>query len=265
MIRSPLQIPNFRRLWLGQILLWFAQQGWFVGLTWLVLQKTGSGFALGTLLMAGSIPTAIFTIVGGAISDRFSPKWVATVANLVNTFLAGILVLLLWMDAANIPLLIGITALAGLADAFAYPAIGALLPGIVNRARLVQANAWIQGAEQMKDALAPAITGLAIAALGLPITFVWVIRRNNAVDGYSGILPSNSVKRVKERSKASTLARRFICSNASNFHKYQGKINYTFCLSRELLTGNSLYNSIVNIINNAGLPTEKSIRLRLRL
>ncbi len=71
MVRSPLQIPNFRRFWLGQTLLSCAEQFWLIALTWLVLQKTGSGLMLGMVLMAGAIPQVLFTLVGGAISDRY--------------------------------------------------------------------------------------------------------------------------------------------------------------------------------------------------
>ena len=73
MIRSPLKIPNFRRLWLGQTLLYGAEQFWLIALTWLVLQKTGSGLMLGIVLMAGTIPQVLLTLVGGAICDHAVP------------------------------------------------------------------------------------------------------------------------------------------------------------------------------------------------
>ncbi|MDB9485016.1 hypothetical protein PN492_00305 [Dolichospermum circinale CS-537/01] len=50
MLRSPLYFPNFRWLWLGQTLILCAAQFWMVSLTWLVLQKTGSGLAVGTVV-----------------------------------------------------------------------------------------------------------------------------------------------------------------------------------------------------------------------
>ncbi|NJL55434.1 MFS transporter [bacterium] len=123
--------------------------------------------------MAGAIPTAIFALVGGAVSDRFPAKLVATVANLANTFLAGILTILIWLDAAHLPLLVAIVALAGLADAFAYPAINTLPPRFLNKARFVRATTWMQGTEQLKEAIGPALAGLAIATLGLPMSFAF--------------------------------------------------------------------------------------------
>ncbi|MGF1480425.1 MAG: hypothetical protein ACFB4I_13195 [Cyanophyceae cyanobacterium] len=51
---SALQPLNFRWLWLGQTFLLCASQFWFVALTWLVLPKTGSGFAVGIVLTAAA-------------------------------------------------------------------------------------------------------------------------------------------------------------------------------------------------------------------
>jgi hypothetical protein len=73
MLRSVLQLPSFRWLWLGQTFILCASQFWFVALTWLVLDKTGSGLAIGTVLMAAAIPRGVLMLVGGAISDRSSP------------------------------------------------------------------------------------------------------------------------------------------------------------------------------------------------
>lgn len=40
---SLLRRPGFRWLWLGQTLLFAGVQFWFVAVTWLMLQRTGSG------------------------------------------------------------------------------------------------------------------------------------------------------------------------------------------------------------------------------
>lgn len=62
---SPLQLPNFRWLWIGLTLLSSAEKVWLVALTWLILQETASGLTLGLILMAGTIPSALFILVGG--------------------------------------------------------------------------------------------------------------------------------------------------------------------------------------------------------
>lgn len=149
MIRSPLQIPNFRRFWLGQTLLSCAEQFWLIALTWLVLQKTGSGLMLGIVLMAGAIPQVLFTLVGGAISDRTSPSQIVKLFAIVDTILAAIVTGLLAFDAVQISFLIVLSVIAGLCDAFFDPALLAMPPRLVNKSLLGKANAWFESGEQI--------------------------------------------------------------------------------------------------------------------
>jgi ABC exporter DevA family ATP-binding subunit len=142
-----------------------------VSLTWLVLQKTASGLAVGTVLVAAAIPRALFMLVGGAISDRWSPRNVAIIGGLINTFLIGIATVLLILDGFNLIVFIVIAVLFGLFEAILYPAILALLPQLVRKSQLAEANAWIQGSEQFTEVIGPAGAGFMIGAFGLTIAF----------------------------------------------------------------------------------------------
>jgi MFS family permease len=173
MLRSVLQLPNFRWLWLGQTLILSASQFWFVALTWLVLQKTGSGLAIGTVLMSAAIPRGLFMLIGGALSDRLPTHAVAAIAAILNTMLIGTTSAMLFLNAFQLNLIVGVAALFGLLEAFLYPAMLALLPQFVSKSRLAEANAWMQGSEQITNVVGPATAGIAIGALGLPIAFAF--------------------------------------------------------------------------------------------
>jgi len=64
-----------------------------------------------------------------------------------------------------------LSGLFGASEAFLYPAILALLPRFVRKSQLAQANAWMQGSEQISNMIGPAIAGLAISAFRLTIAF----------------------------------------------------------------------------------------------
>ncbi|NJK34973.1 MAG: MFS transporter [Oscillatoriales cyanobacterium SM2_2_1] len=64
-----------------------------------------------------------------------------------------------------------ISGLFGISEAFLYPATLALLPQIIRKTRLAQANAWMQGSEQLSNVLGPALAGSAIKILGLTPAF----------------------------------------------------------------------------------------------
>ncbi|MUG92872.1 MFS transporter [Scytonema sp. UIC 10036] len=171
MAKHPLQIPNFRLLWLGQSLILCAVQFWVVALTWLVLQKTGSGVAIGTVLLAAAVPRALLTLVGGALSDRLSPYRIATFSAITNTILVGTVAALLWYDTIQFQYLIIVAGVFGISDAFLYPATLSALPRLIDKSLLMKANALMQGGEQITNVIGSAAAGLAIGTFGLPIAF----------------------------------------------------------------------------------------------
>ncbi|MDX2243720.1 MAG: MFS transporter [Leptolyngbyaceae cyanobacterium bins.302] len=170
-MKHPLQNANFRLLWFGQSLILCAVQFWLVALTWLVLQKTGSGTAIGTVLLAAAVPRAILTLVGGAVSDRLPPDRIATVAAAINTLLVASVATLLWFNTFQLPYLIIIAGIFGISDAFLYPATLTILPRLIDKSLLVKANSLMQGGEQITNVIGPAAAGIVIGAAGLPSAF----------------------------------------------------------------------------------------------
>ncbi len=171
MIQSPLRLSYFRWLWLGQTLIFAAAEFWFIALTWLVLQKTGSGLAVGTVLIAAAVPRGLVMLVGGAISDRFPANYIASIAAVINTLLTSLVTVLLLFNTVDLKYLIISAILFGVSEAILYPAVLGLLPKLINKSQLNEANAWIQGSEQLSDVIVPASVGLIIGALGLQLAF----------------------------------------------------------------------------------------------
>jgi MFS family permease len=143
----------------------------FVALPWLVLQLTGSGLALGTVLMTAAVPRALFMLFGGALSDRFSPRSAMLASNLSRGALGALLALLLAADLLQFWQLYVISFLFGLADAFFYPAFTSVVPLVAERERLASANALLQGSAQLLGLVGPAASGIVIAVAGLALVF----------------------------------------------------------------------------------------------
>ena len=62
---QPLRVRDFRLVFAGETISVLGDQFHLVALAWLTLQLTGSGLALGTVLMTAAIPRAVFILVGG--------------------------------------------------------------------------------------------------------------------------------------------------------------------------------------------------------
>jgi MFS family permease len=170
--RSPLRTRHFRNLWLGSTISYIGDQFYLVALPWLVLELTGSGLAVGTMLMVAAVPRAVLMLMGGAVTDRSMPRNILLVTIWTRTALVALVTLLAWLHWVQLWHLYVLSALFGIADAFAIPAGQALLPTLVEREQLTSANALFSGAIQASSLLGPAPAGVVIGAWGIAAAFL---------------------------------------------------------------------------------------------
>ena len=159
----PLRIRDFRLLFAGETVSVLGDQFHFVALAWLALQLTGSGLALGTVLMTAAIPRAVFMLVGGAFSDRFSPRDLMLASNAIRAVVVGVLAALVLSGRAELWHLYAFAGIFGVVDAFFCPALSTIVPMIVPERQLAPANALVQGAQQIMGLVGPALAGVMIA------------------------------------------------------------------------------------------------------
>ncbi len=167
----PFRVRDFRLLWLGASVSLFGDQFYLVALPWLVLQLTGSGLALGTVLMAAAIPRAVFMLVGGAVTDRVSPRRIMIGTAWMRTLLVAGVGVLVYAHLVQLWHLYLLSFLCGMADAFSFPAHQALIPTIVTPEQLPAANSMVQGVVQASTIAGPWPAGYAIKAWGIAEAF----------------------------------------------------------------------------------------------
>jgi MFS family permease len=167
----PLADRDFRILWAGENVSVLGDQFHFIALAWLTLQLTGSGLALGSVLMAAAIPRGVLMLLGGAISDRRQPKTVIFASNALRAAAVGMIAALVLTHSAQL-WQIGVMAVVfGTVDAFFYPALGSFLPLIMGGERLPAANALYQATNQLLGLVGPALAGVTIAIIGTGSAF----------------------------------------------------------------------------------------------
>ncbi len=161
-----LGIRNFLMLWIGQGTSLIGDYFNFIALPWLVLQLTGDGLALGTVLALEGIPRAVFMLVGGAITDRFSSRTIMLISDAVRFVLCALLVVLVVTGTVNLWALYAIALGFGFISGFFQPAAGAIMPTLVPAPQLQAANAVYQGTSQLLGFVGPLLAGGIIAAFG---------------------------------------------------------------------------------------------------
>jgi MFS family permease len=162
----------FRNLILGGTVSMFGDQFYLVALPWLVLQLTGSNVALGTALTLAAFPRALLILMGGAMSDRTSPRLVILVTSSARAVIVASVAVLGWFHILSLWHIYILAFAFGVADAFAIPALQALIPVLVPREQLTQANSVFQGSMQLTMITGPAPAGIIIKRFGTMWAFL---------------------------------------------------------------------------------------------
>jgi MFS family permease len=168
---APLTIRDYRLTWFGESVSLIGDHFHIVALSWLVLGLTGSGLALGAVLVASAIPRGIFMLVGGVLSDRIPPRSLVLASNIIRAALTAAIAVLIFGGSVQVWQLMLIGIAFGTVDAVFYPAINTLVARLVPSERLAAANGLLQGTSQLIGTIGPALAGFAIAIIGVAAAF----------------------------------------------------------------------------------------------
>ena len=161
-----LEVRDFRLLWLGESISMVGSQFSSVAWAWLIFQLTGSGLALGTVLLVGDIPRVVLMLAAGALTDRFSPWKVSLAANLISGATLGILSVLTLTHLIHLWHVYLASLIFGAMGAFFFPAVFALIPRALPPEQLNAGNALMESTNGLTSFIGPALAGVLIAGVG---------------------------------------------------------------------------------------------------
>ncbi|MCG5220478.1 MFS transporter [Streptosporangium sp. KLBMP 9127] len=118
-----------------------------VGAPLLAVSLTRSPTLVSLVGAAATLPWLLCALHAGAIADRRDRRWVMTVANWTRTGALGLTAVLAALGHLSLPLLLAALLVAGVAEVFADTSAQSLLPMVVPRGRLADANGRIVGAQ----------------------------------------------------------------------------------------------------------------------
>ena len=169
-------IRDFRLLFAGATTSLLGDQFALIATPWLVLKLTGDPMALGIVLALEGIPRAIFMLLGGAITDRLSPRLVMLVSDIIRLFLTCFMAFVVLTGAVQIWMLYAFGLGFGLVAGFAIPAENSIVPMLVEEKDLQAGNSIIMGITQLVGFIGPTIAGILIgtyssSGLGIGLAF----------------------------------------------------------------------------------------------
>jgi len=162
---------DFMRLWLGQTISEWGSQLGALGLVALLYLRA-TPLQMGILGAAGFAPVLLIGLQAGVWVDRLRRRPILIAADL------GRALLLLSVPAAalfgtlRIEQLYVVTFLVGLLNVFFNVAYQSILPSLVERSRLVEANSKLGMSSHVAEVGAPALGGLLVQIMSAPLMLV---------------------------------------------------------------------------------------------
>jgi MFS family permease len=181
---------DFRLLWSGQVVSLVGDAAFLTALGWKTFTIAGSG-KLGIVLSVQGVGLLTTLLVGGALADRYERRRMMIVSDVWRFVAVGALAGLDASGHLNLTALILLALLMGLGDGLFYPAIGGIIPLVVDPPQLPSANSLMGVARWGGFVIGPSLAGFLYHGAGS----AWVF----AIDALSFLLSALLMFRARPR------------------------------------------------------------------
>ena len=169
----PLAARDFRLLWAAMTVSLLGDGIYVVAIAWQVYELSNAPTALAVVGVAWTLPTVLFVLVGGVLSDRFDRRSLMLVSDLVRALAIGTIGVLSVTGALELWHVLVLVAFYGAGDALFVPAFQAIVPDLVPTEHLLQANSLDMLMRPLAlQLVGPALGGITITLIGTGAAFL---------------------------------------------------------------------------------------------
>jgi MFS family permease len=123
---------------------------------------------MGVLAAAGTAPFLVVGLPAGALVDRWRPRRVMVVCDLVRAGLLVTVPLVAWFGGLGLAQAVAVAFAVGVATVFADVAAQSILPALVDRDDLVRANSVLMTGASAAEVAGPGLGGLLLRVVSAP-------------------------------------------------------------------------------------------------
>lgn len=170
---SPLGVPRFRAFWVGMSLSTTAFWMQNIAVTWLMRDWTGGDPVMISLVQTALfLPVMLLSLPAGAIADMFDRKTFLIVSQVWMMSAPLVLVGFVIFGVQSPYALLAVTALLAIGNAMKLPTQSALIPSLIDKARLPSAISLNSMAVNGGRIIGPAIAGALLPVIGAMALFL---------------------------------------------------------------------------------------------
>ncbi|MEH6473595.1 MAG: MFS transporter [Halopseudomonas sp.] len=169
---APFAFPAFSVLWAATVVSNIGTLMSEVGTSWLMTSLSSDPLMVALVQSATALPMFLFALPAGAFADRIDRRRMLLKAQLLMSFLALILTIMVINELMTPALLLLFTFLLGTCAAFTAPAWQSIITSLVSKDTLTAAVAMNSIGINVSRAIGPALAGFVIISFGIGAPFV---------------------------------------------------------------------------------------------
>ena len=168
---AALRARNYCLYWFGLVFYVLGHRAEYVTFAWMTWEVTHDPLSLGYLGLAQGAPLAVFQLFGGVLADRTDRLRLLIGTQALTAVVLAVAFALTALGRVRLEHLLVLAALSNTFRAFDEPSRLALIPQLIDRARLSNAIALGSIPWQAGRMIGPSVAGILIAAFGGAVGF----------------------------------------------------------------------------------------------
>ena len=205
-----LKSPTFSLFFFGNIISLVGFGFNIISISWLVLQETGSEFALGKIMATATTPGLIMALFSGIIIDKLNRKWLLIILDIFRTIVILIFLITISFKGFKLFYIYPLVIFMGLGNSLFWPTAQAFVQEISLEKEYFAANALLSASYQVGSILGAGIGGIIVHVYN-PVLALWMNALAYIISAiFIGFAPFKSSKiSSKERGIISALSKGF--------------------------------------------------------
>jgi DHA3 family macrolide efflux protein-like MFS transporter len=164
---------NFFLLWQGQFVSAMGDVAYSIALGFWILAMTGSTALMGTLMAASSLPRVLISPLAGVVVDRSNRKWLLVLMDVIRGIFVVFVGIASYLGFIQIWMVFVAGVVIGACGAFFNPAVSSIIPDIVDKRKLVQANSVFSIVQTASGIIGSSAGGVLFKILGASFMFLF--------------------------------------------------------------------------------------------
>ena len=157
-----LKNPTFTLFFFGNIISLVGFGFHMIAISWMVLEKTGSEFALGKIMASATAPGLFLALFAGVIIDKANRKWLLVNLDIFRMIvIIGFLIIMSFYDF-KLWFIYPVAILMGLGNSLFWPTAQAFVQELVSKQDYFNANKLLSASYQVGSIIGAGLGGFVV-------------------------------------------------------------------------------------------------------